>query len=111
MAHLVLIFPFQEHGRLGQMVYPTISILTSGALVAAILLAADWYVWGLTYANDFRQPHPVKPQGAGNVMESVLARFVATAEVSLPRTEPTLSSPMATSTTSQDDGHGFKQVA
>jgi len=107
----MLIFTFQEHGRLGQMVYPTISILTSGVILAAVLLAADWYVWGLTYASDFRQPHLVKPQAAGNVMEGILARLIASTEVSLPRTEPTLCTPTATGTRAHDDEQGFKQVA
>ena len=70
------------------MVYSTFSILTSGAILAAILVAADWYVWGLTYASDFRQPRRVKPQGAGN---------------------PTTTS--AATGRGHDEGHGFKQVA
>jgi hypothetical protein len=53
---------FQANGRIKQMDYSTFSILTTGAILAAVLAAADWYVWGLTYASDFRQPHRVKPQ-------------------------------------------------
>jgi hypothetical protein len=47
----------------------------------AVLLVADWYVWGMTYANSFRQP--VKPWGET----------------------------LETANSAHDDGHGFKKVA
>lgn len=63
------------------MVFPTMSVLSFSAFLMVALLAADWYVWGMTYANSFRQS--VKPCGE-------------TLEVN---------------TSEQDDGHGFKKVA
>lgn len=38
------------------MVVPTISVLSFSAVVMAALLAADWYVWGMTYAKNLRKP-------------------------------------------------------
>jgi hypothetical protein len=93
------------------MVYPTISILTSGAIVAALLLAADWYVWGRTYATNFRQPCPVKPQASADLVEGVLVRLIASAETCVPRTEGAASTVTATGTATHDGEHGFKQVA
>ena len=92
------------------MVYPTFSLLIAAAISAAVLLAADWYVWGLTYANDFRQPHPVNPQGSGEVVEGMLAHFVATAETHVPHSDATRPTATASAST-QDERHGFKQVA
>lgn len=63
------------------MVFPTMSIFSFSAILMVALLAADWYVWGMTYANSFRQP--VKPYGET----------------------------LAVNTSAHDDGHGFKQVA
>jgi len=80
--------------------YSTFSILTAGAISAAVLVAADWYVWGLTYASDFRQPHRVKPQDAGNFVERIFARGGVSS----------LAKPAACGR-GHDEGHGFKQVA
>jgi hypothetical protein len=96
----------QEHGRLKQVVYSTFSLLTSGAILAAVLVAADWYVWGLTYASDFRQPHRVKPQDAGNFVERIFARAGV---ASFAPTAATTAS--AATGRGHDEGHGFKQVA
>ena len=80
--------------------YSTLSILTTGAILTAVLVAADWYVWGLTYASDFRQAHQVKPQDAGNF----IGRIFAHAGVN------SFAKPSATGR-GHDEGHGFKQVA
>jgi len=65
------------------MIFPTTSVLTFGAILMTILLAADWYVWGMAYARNFRQP--VKPCGENEGMLS--------------------------SASEHDEGHGFKKVA
>ncbi len=64
------------------MIFPTMSVLSFSAILMTVLLAADWYVWGMSYARNFRQP--VKPCG---------------------EIEGTLS------TVADHDGHGFKKVA
>lgn len=93
------------------MTYPTISVLISVAILTAVLLAADWYVWGLTYATDFRQPHPVKPRGTGALVERFLARLIAANEAIVPRTEAKPAEVAASGTSVDHDGHGFKKVA
>ena len=65
------------------MIFPTMSVLSFSAILMTVLLVADWYVWGMTYARNFRQP--VKPCG-----EIVSTRSTAA---------------------ENDDGHGFKKVA
>ena len=91
------------------MVYPTFMVLTFAAILAAVLLTADWYVWGLTYAADFRLPQSVKPQG--DLVERFLARLIATNEARVPRTATNPATVTAASVSAADDGHGFKKVA
>jgi hypothetical protein len=54
-------------GRLKQMIYPTMSVLTSGAVLVAMLLVADWYVWQLAATLKSRQSHPDNGRGMGAV--------------------------------------------
>jgi hypothetical protein len=63
------------------MIFPSMSVLSFSAILMVALLAADWYVWGMTYSNRFRQP--MKPCGE-------------TLEVN---------------TSAHEDGHGFRKVA
>ena len=93
------------------MIFPTISVLSFSAFVMVVLLAADWLVWGMTFASDFRQPYPVKPQGSAELVEGVLARLIESTETHVPRTEASPCTVTATSTCEYDDGHGFKRVA
>lgn len=66
------------------MVFPTMSALVLSTLIAAILLAVDWYVWGLTYTNQ-QYRRPLQPSG-----ETAEGKPSATIE---------------------DEAHGFKKVA
>jgi len=68
------------------------SVLTSGIILVAILLAADWYVWRLGVTRKLRQLHPDIPRGRGE-MEG----------------EP--STVTATGNSAHADGRGFKKVA
>lgn len=89
------------------MVYPTSTLLTFAAVVVAVLIAADWYVWGRTYAADYRSPRTLKPQS--DFIERFLIRTFATEQVSPTRTAAVPVS--AASVSAEDDGHGFKKVA
>jgi hypothetical protein len=75
------------------MIYPTMTVLTSGAILVAVLLAVDWVVWGMTYVNALRYSQPVKPRGACDVVVG----------------EPSMVT--AACISAEDDGHGFKRVA
>jgi hypothetical protein len=75
------------------MIYPTISVMTSGVILVAMLLAADWFVWRLATARNLSKSHPVNPRGMGGAVEGE------------PSTIPmTVSSAHA-------DRQGFKRVA
>jgi hypothetical protein len=91
------------------MVYPTSTLLTFAAFVVAVLLAADWYVWGRTYAADFRSPQTVKPQS--DFIERFLVRAFATNPASETRTAAIPAMVCAACVSAEDDGHGFKKVA
>jgi hypothetical protein len=98
MANPINVFSFAS------MVYPTFTMLAYAGFVAAVLLAADWYVWGRTYATNFRTPRTVKPQG--DLVERFLVRAVAVNETHVPLTE---MNPVPACV--EDDRHGFKRVA
>jgi hypothetical protein len=75
------------------MIYPTMSVMTSGAILLAILLVADWYVWRLAYTRKLRQSQPVEPPCGGSLVEG----------------EPPPVT--ASDNSARDVGHGFKRVA
>jgi hypothetical protein len=91
------------------MVYPTSTLLTFAAIVVAVLIAADWYVWGRTYAADFRAPQTVKPHS--DFIERFLVRTFATDQVSPTRIAAIPATVIAASVLAEDEGHGFKKVA
>ena len=80
-----MVYPNFSIFSFASMVYPTFTMLAYAAVVAAVLIAADWYVWGRTYTNDFRTPRTVKPQS--DVVERILGRVIAVNEVRVPLTE------------------------
>jgi hypothetical protein len=93
------------------MIYPAMSVLIPAAILTAVLLAAVWYLWGLSYAADFRQPRPVKPQVTGDLVERFLARLIAANEAVVPSGEAKPAEVTASGTCADHDGHGFKKVA
>jgi hypothetical protein len=86
------------------MVYPTFTVLAYALIVGAILLAADWYVWGRTYNNEVRSPLTQKPKS--DVIERFLERALATNGAGVAITEMNPASAML-----EDERHGFKKVA
>ena len=38
------------------MMFPSMSVVMLGAVLLALLVAVDWYVWGATFASDLRLP-------------------------------------------------------
>ena len=91
------------------MVYPTSTLLVFAAVVVAVLIAADWYVWGRTYAADYRSPRTVRPQS--DFIERFLVRAFAIEQVSPTRTAAIPATVVAASVLAEDEGHGFKKVA
>jgi hypothetical protein len=73
------------------MIYPTISVMTSGVILVAMLLVADWFVWRLATTRNLSKS--VNPRGMGGAVEG----------------EP--STMTATVSSANGEGHGFKNVA
>jgi hypothetical protein len=90
------------------MVYPTSTLLLFAGFVVAVLIAADWYVWGRTYATDFRSPQTVKPQS--DFIERFLVRTFAINQASVTRTAA-IPGTLNAACVSTEDCHGFKKVA
>ena len=95
------------------MLLPSLSIISLGVAVITILMATNWYVWGRTWASDFRQPSRIiTPFSAKALIEQALAQLIATNHAVLPRTAITHDSRTAHAASSFEpvDG-GFKHVA
>jgi len=75
------------------MIYPTIPVMTSGVILVAMLLVADWFVWRLATTRNLSKSHPVNPRGMGGAVEG----------------EP--STMTATVSSANGEGHGFKNAA
>jgi hypothetical protein len=86
------------------MVYPTFTVLAYAVIIGAILLAADWYVWGRTYNNEVGSPLTQKPKS--DMIERFLKRALALNGAGVAITEMNPASAMV-----EDEGHGFKKVA
>ena len=104
-----MVYPNFSIFSFASMVYPTFTMLAYAAVVAAVLIAADWYVWGRTYANDFRTPRTVKPQS--DLVERFLGRMITGNEARVPLTEMNPVTASMASGAAEDDGHGFRKVA
>jgi hypothetical protein len=91
------------------MFIPSFSVLAVGIVLAALLMAADWFVWGLTYANRAHRGS-VRPLGGAELADRFLHRLVAVNESVLPCAA--LYTPESKPDTARgDDDGGFKRVA
>ena len=92
------------------MLIPSTVILFTGALLIAVLAAADWYVWGLNLVSNPRQPRHPQPLTGLELVDLALARLIAANEAVLPKvaleTARANGAPVAT-----DPDDGFKRVA
>jgi hypothetical protein len=92
------------------MLIPSSLALFVGLVVAGVVAAMDWYVWGLNLAVNPRQPrHPVPLTGL-ELVDLGLRRLIAANQAVLPRaafgTVYAKGGPLAT-----DPDDGFKRVA
>jgi hypothetical protein len=92
------------------MMIPSTLVLFTGAVLIAVLAAADWYVWGLNLASNPRQPRHPQPLTGLELVDLALGRLIAVNEAVLPKvtleTARTNRAPVAT-----DPDDGFKRVA
>jgi hypothetical protein len=66
------------------MLLPSLSIISFGVAITAILMAINWHVGGLTQTSDFRQPSRITPMSGKALIGRGLARLVATNQAVLP---------------------------
>jgi hypothetical protein len=92
------------------MLIPSTLVLFTGALLIAVLAAADWYVWGSNLASNPRQPRHPQPLSGLELVDLALARLIAANEAVLPKVAlETARADHESVTTDPDDG--FKRVA
>jgi hypothetical protein len=92
------------------MFIPSNWVLFAGALSGAVVLAADWYVWGLNMAVNPRQPRHPQPLTGFELLDLGLSQLVAANRAVLPKAVlPTMRANRGPVTTNPDDG--FKRVA
>lgn len=90
------------------MFIPSISIVAAGFILAAVLMAADWFVWGLTYTNHSNRGR-IKPISAADLADGFLNRFVEVNQSVLPCAA--LHAAHSKPAVHGDDDGGFKHVA
>jgi len=91
------------------MFIPSISILILSAVLVGFLMAADWFVWGLTYTHNSR-PGRVKPLEAAEIVDGFLHRMIAANEAVLPCAALGAANTKPAADDKHEDG-GFKHVA
>jgi hypothetical protein len=113
MAQSMLNLQIGLQRRTQIMLLPSLSIISLVVAVITILMATNWYVWGRTWASDFRQPsRNITPFSGKALIEQALAQLIATNHAVLPRIAITHDSRTAhpASSFAPADG-GFKHVA
>ncbi len=92
------------------MLIPSTFVLLGGALLIAVLVAIDWYVWGLNLVSNPRQPRHVKPLTGLELADLGLSRLIAVNEAVLPKAVFESAQAKSAAVTT-DPGDGFKRVA
>jgi hypothetical protein len=92
------------------MMIPSSLVLFAGALVTAVLAAADWYVWGLNLANDPRQARSPQPLSGLELVDLGLGRLIAVHQAVLPKAA-FVTTPAGGMAAGNDPDDGFKRVA
>lgn len=92
------------------MLIPSSLVLFVGALLMAVLVAGDWYLWGLNLAIHPRQPRYPQPLTGVELVDLGLGRLIAANQAVLPKAAlGTAGANNASLATDPDDG--FKRVA
>ena len=91
------------------MLIPSISMVVVAVAVMAGLTIVDWYVWGMTYASDFRLPRRIRPLGTAEVIDRALGNLVTANEAMLPKT--VVDSVRGHAVAGEREDGGFKKVA
>jgi hypothetical protein len=92
------------------MLVPSTFVLFVGAFAVALLIAADWYVWGLNMTTSPRETRRPQPLTGIELVDLALGRLIAANEATLPKAAfATARAKGARLATDPDDG--FKRVA
>lgn len=84
------------------MMFASTSVIAFAIGITAVLMAANWLIWGLNNPRDLRRPHVVTPLGGREMVGRAIGHLTPARRAG--RTSP------ATGTASHRDG-GFKHVA
>lgn len=91
------------------MVFASTSVITFAIGITAVLMIANWFIWGLNNPRDLRHPNTVTPLRGKEIVELALRRLVATNEAVLPQNTAVAEAPRGSA---RDDGDNcFKHVA
>lgn len=93
------------------MFIPSLSIVVAAVAVTAILMVADWFVWGMTYATDFRLPRRVRPLGTIDMVDRALGRLIEANQAVLPKAVIESMEAKAQLTAEEHEAAGFRKVA
>jgi hypothetical protein len=93
------------------MFMPSLSIVVAAVAVTAILLVADWFVWGMTYSTDFRLPRRIRPLGTVEIIDRALGRLIAANQAILPKAVIESAQVKAPMAPEESEGAGFRKVA
>jgi len=91
------------------MLFASTSVIAFAIAIAAVLMVANWLIWGLNNPRDLRRPSNVTPLGGKQLVELALRRLVAAHEAVLPRAA-TGTDAHQVAASEREDG-GFKHVA
>jgi hypothetical protein len=93
------------------MLIPSMSLMLVGLAFAAVLMAVDWYVWGVAYRGDFRLPHRVTPLGAADIVDPLLGRMIDANQAILPKAVVESCNAKRAAVVQEREGGDFKKVA
>jgi hypothetical protein len=91
------------------MVFASTSVITFAIGITAVLMIANWFIWGLNNPRDLRHPSTVTPLKGKEIVEMALRRLVAANEAVLPRNTAAAAAPRVSASDNGDNG--FKRVA
>jgi hypothetical protein len=92
------------------MLIPSTSVLLAGALLIAVLVALDWWLWGLNMVSDPRRPRDATPLTGLELIDLGLGRLIAANQAALPKAAFESAHAKSAPVTS-GPGDGFKRVA
>jgi hypothetical protein len=93
------------------MLIPSMSLMLVGLTLAAVLMAVDWYVWGVAYRGDFRLPHRATLLGVAEIVDPLLGRMIEVNQAILPKAVVESCNAKQAATAQGCEGGDFKKVA